>query len=128
MDLRNVLAESFSRYFEVFVLTAQHVKKGAHTPVGIATVTVTGRFDDGRMLIEPGVVFFPWATMRNKLETSVNFLNQSRKSRFAIMRLPVTEKRFAEQLCRYGVCRRVGTLHDYFGPGEPATEFQTRAG
>ena len=114
-------------YFETFVLTGW-LKGKQHRPLGLATLSLQGSFDDGRLLLTPGVVWFPWATARNKVEAWVNFLNQQRKVRLLILRVPMEDKRYMEQMCRYGICRRVGTIEDFFAPGAVATEFQTRAG
>lgn len=70
-------------------------------------------------------IWFPWASPRNKLETSVHFLNQMRKEWTVIGFAEPDVIPFFEHICRYGVSRRAGTLFDLFEEG-PRGVFQTR--
>lgn len=70
-------------------------------------------------------LWFPWASKRNKLEASVHFLNQMRKSYAMIGFCEQDAIRFFEHICRYGVLRRAGTVFDMFEDG-PRGVFQTR--
>lgn len=70
------------------------------------------------------VIWFPWATARNKLESIVYFMNAMRKD-WLIMEFAVpNEQAFFDHVCRYGVMRRAGTLYDLYTV--PAAVFQTR--
>lgn len=89
-------------------------------PVGvIVTLTDGYRF-------EPHAIWFPWASLRNRLEGSLKFLNQERKDRLGIIYMGLDQKRFLEQMARYGVIRRVGTVKSFFEPGRDAVFFQTQ--
>lgn len=74
------------------------------------------------------IVWFPWATRRNRVEAAVNFFNTIRGT------IPMvdyaagdTNRRFFEMICQHGVMRRVGTTHNVV-KGEPVAIFETRAG
>jgi len=70
-------------------------------------------------------IWFPWASPRNKLETTVHFLNQMRKQYTIIGFCEPEAINFFEHICRYGVLRRAGTVFDFFEEG-PRGIFQTR--
>jgi len=75
------------------------------------------------------ILWFKWSSPRNRIESVANFINEMRDD-FTVMeyadeREPET-KRFFENLCKYGIMRRVGTLHDLYGPGNSAAFYQSR--
>ncbi|MGI9411545.1 MAG: hypothetical protein ACR2OV_15810 [Hyphomicrobiaceae bacterium] len=89
-------------------------------PIG-AIVTLTNGY-----LFEPHAIWFPWASPRNKLEGALKFLSQERKDRLGVIYMDLDRKRFLEQMARYGVLRRVGTVKNFFEPGRDAVFFQTQ--
>lgn len=70
------------------------------------------------------VIWFPWASSRNKLESIVNFMNSMRKQWLIFEFAIPAETPFFDHVCRYGVMRRAGTVFDLYT--EPASVFQTR--
>lgn len=70
------------------------------------------------------VIWFPWATSRNKLESIVNFMNSMRKVWLIFEFAIPAQTSFFDHVCRYGVMRRAGTVFDLYA--EPASVFQTR--
>ena len=116
LDMEEFLAAAFGhleKFSEQFMVETDR-------PVGvIVTLTDGYRF-------EPHAVWFPWASPRNKLEGTLKFLSQERKDRMGIIYLDMGQKRFLEQLARYGVVRRVGTVKSFFEPGKDAVFFQTQ--
>lgn len=84
----------------------------------------------GGYLLSPRVVWFPWSTSRNRLECSVKWLNEARKTAMPVMHLRWDGKTeagadpFAKHLCRYGVLRPIGVEHHYPSPGETSWAYQ----
>ena len=116
MDIDEFTAAAFdhlNRFTEQFVVETDR-------PVGlILTLTDGYRF-------EPHAIWFPWASRRNILEGTLKFLSQERRDRLGIIYMAMEFKRFLEQLARYGVIRRVGTVRNFFKPGEDALFFHTQ--
>ena len=78
-------------------------------------------------MIVGDIVWMPWATPRNKIESAVNFFNIIRGD------IPMvdyaygeTNKRFFEAVMRHGIVRRVGTTYNIVR-GEPVAIFETIA-
>ena len=118
LDMRQFEAAAYG-YLEGF--SEQFIVE-SKMPVGvIATLTDGYRF-------EPHTDWFPWATPRNILEGSVKFLSNERKDRVGIIYMHDTEKNktFLNQIARYGIIRRVGTVKNFFAPGDDAVFFQTQ--
>jgi len=117
--------EVISNYSSCWVLFANTPK--GFLPVGF----VLAFFSHPNPLLAPfqiigDMVWFPWASRRNKVESAVNFFAKVRKE------YPLTEyarggvaKRFFEVMCQHGVMRRVGTTFNVFH-GEPVAVFETR--
>lgn len=74
------------------------------------------------------IVWFPWASGRNKVESAVNFFHNIR-STVPMMDYAYgdTNRRFFEMICSHGVMRRVGTTFNVV-KGEPCAVFETRVG
>lgn len=66
------------------------------------------------------VIWFPWATKRNKLEGWLNLLVELKKH--TVVTGYTKDKTFFVHLSRYGVIRRIGTLNTKQGS---FAEFQT---
>jgi len=71
------------------------------------------------------IVWFPWASCRQRVEAAVNFFNEARKEVPMVEYARPADRRFFEMICRHGIMRRVGTSHNVFS-GEPAVVFETR--
>ena len=72
--------------------------------------------------------WFPEASPRNKLECSLKALLDIKKGH--LLMFTVAEGRdmvFLGHLCKYGVLRRVGTIHRYLEDGTHAGLFQTKS-
>lgn len=101
-----------------------------YEPVGFAWAW--GR---GRVIEMSDMVWFPWASSRNVLESTANFMNSVRKiapdpkrpdQRFLVWEFAtMRDKRFFEMMCRLGIMRKVGHVHGLY-EGEPAVMFETR--
>ena len=84
---------------------------------------VVGRLLDDFGII-PHVAWLPWATDRNKLELGAKYFSEIRDSGLVgLAYMPKPEQNYLEQLCRYGVLRRVGTIQKN---EEDVALFQTR--
>lgn len=90
-------------------------------PVGSVFGVSTGHYFEASH-----VIWFPWATARNKLEATVSFFNKLRNEMLILFHCPKEERRFFEKVSDHGVLRKVGHIHDLYD-GEPAVQFQTRA-
>jgi hypothetical protein len=73
----------------------------------------------------PHVIWFSWATARNKLECALNFLVEMKKEALGIVMTEPENWRFFGHLCKYGVLRRVGTFRGYWADGRDAGIFET---
>lgn len=127
-------AEQFKTTFEAVVTTRYHggwtlfgeTKKG-FIPVGM----VFAFYSHADHALSPfmiigDIVWFPWASARNKIESAVNFFNRMRNE------IPMvdyahgeTNKKFWEMLARHGIVRRIGTTFNVV-KGEPVAVFETR--
>jgi hypothetical protein len=98
-------------------------KKG-FVPVGLA-LGFWPHPEVQRFMVIDALVWFPWASPRNRVESATNFVSKTR-SELALMAFVRQEnKEFLEVLARHGIVRRVGTSHVVFA-GEPATVWETR--
>lgn len=77
-------------------------------------------------MIVGDLVWFPWASARNRIESAVNFFEVIRHS------IPMmdyahgdTNRRFFDMICQHGVMRRVGTTFNVV-KGEPCAVYETR--
>ena len=94
--------------------------KHGEIPVGLAVV----RYHDEDKVAWPHAVWFPEASARNKMEITVAFLVQLKKSAEVLITSEEKNKLYFKHLCKYGVIRRVGKLHEWFG-GEGRMLFQS---
>lgn len=126
----------FKATFEETVLSRYH---GAwtlfgETPRGFVQIGMVFAFHShadpalSPFMIIGDIVWFPWASHRNKVESAVNFFDKIRTS------IPMmdyahgdTNRRFFEMLCKHGVMRRIGTMFNLV-KGEPTAVFETRVG
>lgn len=76
-------------------------------------------------MIVGDIVWCPWATTRNKIESGVNFFHRVRRD------IPMmdyahgeTNKKYMEMIARHGVMRRIGTTFNVV-KGEPVAIFET---
>lgn len=126
-------AADFATAFEVEVSTIYH---GAWTlmaqsrkgflPVGFVLAFYS--HPDPRLspfMILGDIIWFPWATARNKIEAAVHFFNCIRSSIPMVEYASEKNTRFFEMICQHGLMRRVGTMHIVY-PGEKTAVFETR--
>lgn len=127
-------AEEFKAAFEVAILTRYHAAWTlfAETPKGFIPVGFVLAFHShpdpmmSPFMIVGDIVWCPWATKRNKVESAVGFFSQIRNT------IPMVDyahgdvnKKFFEMLARHGVMRRIGTTFNIVH-GEPTAVFETR--
>ena len=86
----------------------------------IASVAGRSVFHDGDML------WFPWASKRNKVEAAVHFFNVMRDDTPMVEYADDEAKPFFEMICRHGIMRRVETSFSVY-PGKSVAVFETRA-
>jgi hypothetical protein len=73
----------------------------------------------------PHVIWFSWATARNKLECSLHFLIEMKKSALGVIIAEPQNWQWFSHLAQYGVLRRVGTFRGYWADGRDAGIFET---
>lgn len=117
--------EIIGNYAGAWTLFAE-TKRGA-IPVGLAL----GFYSHPNPKLAPfmivgDLIWFPWSTHRNRIESAVNFFHRIRAT------VPMVEyargeyKRFFEMICQHGVMRRIGTTHNVY-PNEAVAVYETRA-
>lgn len=109
-----------------WVVTLIADTKDGRLPVGcVSAMNPLGT----RLVTIADVLWFPWASSRNCLESMVHFINETRDD-YTIMEYAdereAHTKGFFETLCKYAVMRRVGTVHDLYGSGNSAALYQSR--
>ena len=102
----------------VYILTS--ILEGEDRPAGLVVA------HEQHHRIEPHVIWFPWATSRNKLECSVKFLCSMRFTNVIVMFTPKEDRKFYDHLLRYGMMSVVGPIKDWYGLGKDARMYQTR--
>lgn len=128
----DALPQDFTEEFEAEVLTNYAAAwtlfptKDSEKPVGL----VLGFYSHPDPLFAPfmivgDIIWFPWATRRNKIESSVNFFNEIRKEIQMVEYASKEHKPFFEMIAKHGIIRRVGTMHNVY-PGEATSVFETR--
>lgn len=126
-------AEEFKIAFEKIILTRYHggwtlfaETHNGFIPVGfvLAFYSHTDPVLSPFMIIGD-LVWCPWASKRNKIESAVNFFSKIRND------IPMvdyaygdTNKKFFEMLARHGIVRRIGTTFNVV-KGEPCAVFET---
>jgi hypothetical protein len=134
LDQPGMSAVEFKAAFEATVLRRYHgawtlfaqTKRG-FIPIGMifAFYSHTEHAWSPFMIIGD-IVWFPWASARNKVESAVNFFT---KIRHDIPMLDYaygeTNQKFMETMAKHGIMRRVGTTFNIV-KGEAVAIFETR--
>lgn len=123
-DFYSVLVEVLAPRDWVLTMIADSPE--GRVPVGFVTaMNPLG----ARLVWIADITWFKWASPRNRIESVAHLINELREdftiTEYADEREPHT-KRFFEGFCRYGIMRRVGTVHDFYGPGNSAALYQSR--
>ena len=71
------------------------------------------------------MLWLPWATARNRIESAVNFFNQIRNHIPMMGFAREKDKKFYVTMMRHGIMRQVGTSFNVF-PNESAAVYETR--
>lgn len=98
----------------------ESVTKKGRMPVGV----VFG-IDNTAFLFMGDLLWFPWASDRNKTESIIYFVNKIRRDNVLVFWTPVNDsrkKKYLEYIAKHGIARRVGTLE----LNEPMAIFQSR--
>jgi hypothetical protein len=133
-DPSQMNADQFKVEFEAEVVTNFHgawtlfaeSKKG-YMPVGF----VFGFLSHPNPAFAPfmivgAMIWFPWATARNRIEAAVYFFNMIRHETPMVEYADEKDKKFFEMIARHGVMRRIGTSHNVY-KGRSAAVFETRS-
>lgn len=71
------------------------------------------------------MIWFPWATPRNVLESAVKFFHEVRTEVPLMDYARPQDEKFMDALCQHGVMRRVGTSYNVYRGGQPAAVYET---
>lgn len=118
------LAEVTTRYHSAWTLLADSSK--GFVPVGF--VFGIWPHADPRYapyMIVGDMVWMPWASSRNKIESAVQFFERGRGGIPMMEYARPADKKFFDVLEMHKVMRRIGTSFNIY-PNEPAAVFETR--
>ena len=93
----------------------------ARCPIGLIVV-----LRRNKRTVEPHVVWMPWATSRNKIETIVQFLDDMRRGQTVLILSRPDTRPFWSHLRRYAVLNFKATIDRYYEDEENAQVWQTR--
>lgn len=127
-EFQDAFMEVLTRdWHEAYLLSAMH-PRGPNTPVGLVAMRVRDNRGD-RLTVEPHVTWFPWASLRNKIETTVKFINHQRVDRFVLIFADKEAQPFFEKsIKRYGILRTSGGYISKYPPHNngPAYIFESK--
>ena len=117
--------EIFDKYSAAWSLFADAPKRG-NIQVGM----VLGFYSHqdpacAPFMIVGDIIWFQWASARNRVESAVNFFTNIRGEIPMVEYAAEKDKKFFEMIARHGVMRRVGTTYS-IKPGEAYAMFETR--
>ena len=96
------------------ILLAKNKELGGKiTPVGLVVIDFA---DKAGYRIIPTPAWFPWSSSRNRLECSVKWLNEARKTLMLMFHVEQKDRAFCLHLKLYGVIREVGFEKCGIGP------------
>lgn len=76
-------------------------------------------------MIVGDMIWFPWASARNRISAAVNFFNSIRDQIPMVDYARQKDRGFFVVMCQHGIMRQVGTTLNVY-PGEPAAVYETR--
>lgn len=94
----------------VYILSAKNTRRNNEiTPIGIVMVNF---YENAAW---PHVVWFPWASMRNKLEGAILFIQELKKSVPILIIARESDAHFFSHLSRYALLSRGCKINKHFG-------------
>ena len=130
--IKGLAAEEFSDYMDtvvenyynrdgtIVVGEAYFAERDGQAPVCVTFV------DKSQLAFFPHVIWFDWATPRNIIESTVNFLKDLVKDGNVVIFSEKENMFFFSHMARYGILDRRGTLKKYFPDGGDAIIYQGR--
>jgi len=118
--LDNIIQVYYGRDGTIVVCEAFFSEWGRMAPIGVIFV------DRSQDAFFPHVFWFSWATPRNKIESSINFLKDLVKDGNVLIFSERKTQFFFGHMARYGLLTRRGTLIKYFPDGGDAIIYQGR--
>ena len=79
-----------------------------------------------KMLMIGDILWFPWASPRNRLESVLAFVNSQRDEITIVVWSRFGLRKSWEHVCKYAVMRRIGTIMDVSQDGDPMALYQSR--
>jgi hypothetical protein len=124
----------FAEAFEVEIQTVYHgvwvlLAEGSKGYIPAGMVMGFWSHPDPRFapfMIVGDIIWFPWASARNRIESAVGFFARIRSEIAMVEYASEEHKRFFEMICQHGIMRRVGTSFNVY-PGQATAVYETRA-
>lgn len=118
--------ENYHAAWTLFAKSAKNKEIGDVIPIG----SVLGFWshpnpEKAPFMIIGDMLWFPWASPRNRVETAVSFFNEIRYEMPVVEYARQKDKKFFEMLMKHGVMNRVGKTHSVYAD-EPAIIYETR--
>lgn len=118
-------AEIFEHYDGCWTLFAHTASRGL-APVGLILGFWSHRDPmKAPFMIIGDMVWFPWSSARNRVESAVNFFHRMRNEIPMVEYARTKDRGFFEVMMRHAVMRHIGTSWNVY-QGEPAHIYETR--
>ena len=115
-EFEAAIIDFIQQYDGVYFILAK-LDRG-ETPIGVVTAKMTQR------IMEPHVDWFPWSNLRVRVEGIAAFADHMGKRFKLITAVSTDDAPLFQRLAKYGIIRKVGTVHQYYDDGD-ATVFES---
>lgn len=123
VEFRDLFKSLILSRFDAAWTLISDTKRG-RVPIGFALGFYPHPDASGFLFIDT-MLWFSWATARNRIESAAKFFDDVRKEIPMLGFAKIEHKKFYEALAKMGILRRVGTTVNVF-PGESASIWETR--
>lgn len=115
--------EVAKNYDAAWTLMAE--SNGRYSPVGLVLAFRSHHNPSyAPFMIIGDIIWFPWASARNRVETAVRLVVEIRDTIGLVEYARAEHVPFFEMLCKHGIVRRVGKMKNVY-PGEMTDVFET---
>ena len=109
--------------FALFIAVSKNSAFKDKAEVPVAMFALLQRTNEAS---DPHVVWFPWATARNRIETTLKFINELRRNVTLVIYAQPDDEKFWWRMTNYGVISRAGRIPHYFNDGGMAHVWHSR--
>lgn len=126
-------SEDFETQFGIEILTNYHAawtlfadNGNGLIPIGLVLGFYSHHNPEfSPFMIVGDMIWFPWATTRNRVETAVKFFHEIRREIQMVEYARKEHQKFFDMICAHAVLRRAGTSYVVY-PGEATAIYETR--